>query len=158
VRAAWGKCVPGLSYFHHSALSSVFVARNVFFAKKWRLHLPGTDLPGILPFGWDDIAQHHCRLDLDSFGSVAWQPHWIDQPPGPPKIAFSVRGSEIAGTIVRAAGFDDRVATALDMDAKDLRFGCSACPPERDGTSSWMKVKYKWRDFVRFLLVFFVSQ
>ena len=36
MRAAWGKCVPGLSYFHHSALSSVFVARNVFFAKKWK--------------------------------------------------------------------------------------------------------------------------
>jgi hypothetical protein len=32
-------------------------------------------------------------------------------------------GSEIAGTIVRAAGLDDRVATPLDMDAKDLRFG-----------------------------------
>ena len=103
-------------------------------------------------FGWDDIAQHHCRLDLDSIDSVYGQePHWMDQPPDPPKIAFSARGSEIAGTIVRAAGFNDRVATALDMDAKDLRFGCSACLPQSSGTSSWTKIGYKWRDFVRFL-------
>jgi hypothetical protein len=113
-------------------------------------------------FGWDDIAQHHCKLDLDSFDSVAygWEPPWMDQPPDPPKIAFSSRGSEIACTIVRAAGLDDRVATPLDMDAKDLRFGCSACPPQRDGTS-WTKVGYKWRDFVRFLpfdCCFFFSQ
>ena len=103
-------------------------------------------------FGWDDIAQHHCRMDLDSFDSVAygWEPYWIDQPPDPPKIAFSAGGSEIAGAIVRAAGLDDRVATPLDMDANDLRFGCSACPPQRYGTS-WTKVGYKWRDFVRFL-------
>ena len=104
-------------------------------------------------FGWDDIAQHHCRLDLGSFDGVAygWEFHWMDQPPDPPKFAFSARGSEIAGTIVRAAGFDDRVATPLDMDAKDLRFGCSACPPQSSGASSWTKVGYKWRDFVRFL-------
>ena len=115
-------------------------------------------------FGWDDIAQHHCRMDLDSFDSVTfgWEPHWIDQPPDPPKIVFSAHGSEIAGTIVRAAGLDDRVATALDMDAKDLRFGCSACPAERDRASSWTKVGYKWRDFVCFLpflfFFFFLSQ
>ena len=113
-------------------------------------------------FGWDAIAQHHCRLDLDSFDSVAygWEPHWMDLPPDPPKIAFNTRGSEIAGTIVRAAGFDDRVATPLDMDAKDLRFGCSTCPPncppESSGTSSWTKVGYKWRDFVCFLPFFFL--
>ena len=104
-------------------------------------------------FGWEDIAQHHCRLDLDSFDSASyrWEPRWIDEPPDPPKIVFSVPGSEIAGTIVRAAGLDDRVATPLDMDAKDLRFGCSACPPRSSGMS-WTKVGYRWRDFVRFLL------
>jgi hypothetical protein len=46
-------------------------------------------------FGWGDIAQHHCRLDLDSFNSVAygWEPHWMDQPP----IAFSAQLSDILG-------------------------------------------------------------
>jgi len=97
-------------------------------------------------FGWDDIASHYCRLD-----SLAGEPFWYQQPmgaaPTPPKIAFSPLGSDIAGTVVRAAGLDDRVATVSDMDAKDLRFGCFTCPSQkRNGALT--KVGYNWRDFV----------
>jgi len=108
-------------------------------------------------FGWDDIAQHHCRLDLDRFdrfdtsGLLSCWEHRIDQAAGPPKIDFSVERSRIARAVVQAAGLDDRTATVLDMDAKDLRFGCSACRPERYAGYSLTKVGYKWRDWVRFL-------
>ena len=105
--------------------------------------------------GWDSIAQHQCRLDLDSFASHPyWEQQYLDVSPGLPKISFSFDKSEIAAAIVRAAGLDHRVATVSDMDAKDLRYGCSICPPEKEngnGTPSWTKDGYKWRDFVRFL-------
>lgn len=112
-------------------------------------------------FGWDAIAQHHCRLDLDWF---IGQPYGhlqqcVDHSPDPPKISFSSDLSKIAAAVVQATGLDDRVATILDMDAKDLRFGCSVCSPRKErgkGSSSWVKAGYKWRDFVRFLpLLFF---
>lgn len=113
-------------------------------------------------FGWDAIAQHHCRLDLDWF---IGQPYGhlqqcVDHSPDPPKISFSSDLSKIAAAVVQATGLDDRVATILDMDAKDLRFGCSVCSPRKErgkGSSSWVKAGYKWRDFVRFLpLLFFL--
>ncbi|KIM35789.1 hypothetical protein M413DRAFT_449606 [Hebeloma cylindrosporum] len=102
-------------------------------------------------FGWDGIAQHHCKSDL---GPHPIHPHWIRYDsqcePGPPKIDFSEKGSEIAAAVVRAAGLDDRVATVADMDvkAKDIRFGCSVCPPTKENTMPWMKRGYKWREFV----------
>jgi len=107
-------------------------------------------------FGWDDIAQHHCALDLDSFANPPTWPKYGTDPghfPDPPKITFSAVRSRIAGIVVRAAGLDDRVATASDMDAKDLRFGCSVCPPwTANGTAApWIKAGYKWREFVRSL-------
>ena len=108
-------------------------------------------------FGWDDIAQHHCKLDLNKFdrfdtsGLLSCWEHRSDQALGPPKIDFSVERSRIARAVVQAAGLDDRVATISDMDTKDLRFGCSACRLERYGASSFTKVGYKWRDFVRIL-------
>ena len=114
-------------------------------------------------FGWDAIAQHHCRLDLDWF---IGQPYGhlqqcVDHSPDPPKISFSSDLSKIAAAVVQATGLDDRVATILDMDAKDLRFGCSVCSPRKErgkGSSSWVKAGYKWRDFVRFLpLLFFFA-
>ena len=107
-------------------------------------------------FGWDNIAQHHCKLDLDRFDTsgplpLSYWEHRIDRAIGPPKIGFSVDRSKIAATIVRTAGLDDRLATVSDIDAKDLRFGCSACHLKRHGASSWTKVGYKWHDFVRFV-------
>jgi hypothetical protein len=105
-------------------------------------------------FGWDNIAQHHCNLDLDKFDTGGPSSYWqydIDRAIDPPRIYLSVDRSKIAATIVRAAGLDDRVATVSDMDAKDLRFGCSACHLKRHGASSWTNVGYKWHDFVRFL-------
>ena len=101
-------------------------------------------------FGWDDIASHHCRPD-----SFSDHPHWYHQPvehaPTSPKIVFSTRGSKAAGTTIRAAGLDDRVATVSNMDAKDLRFACLACPAKMkhlEGAPTWTKVGYRWRDFV----------
>ena len=106
-------------------------------------------------FGWDDIAQHRCRLDLDLLASRPyWEQQYLDHSSDPPKIGFSSDKSEIAAAIVRAAGLDDRVATVSDMDAKDLRFGCSVCPPKMEngnGTPYWTKAGYKWREFVRLL-------
>jgi len=114
-------------------------------------------------FGWDDIAQHHCKSDL---GLVSSNMYWIYQrveyEPGPPKIDFSAQASEIAAAVVRAAGLDDKVATVSDMDAKakDIRFGCSVCPPLKRNATSWTKGGYKWREFVRscFWLFFFFRQ
>jgi hypothetical protein len=117
-------------------------------------------------FGWDDTAQHQCRLDLGSFASRPyWEQQYINRSESfdPPKIGFSSDKSKIAAAIVRAAGLDDRVATVSDMDAKDLRFGCSVCPPRKEtgnGPPYWVKAGYKWRDFVRFLhlhYIFFAS-
>ena len=102
--------------------------------------------------GWDDIAQHHCKSDLDSLSN---NPYWIqyrvEKESGPPKIDFSMQGSGIAATVIRAAGLDDKVATASDMDTKtkDIRFGCSVCAPLKINATSWMKSGYKWREFVR---------
>lgn len=72
----------------------------------------------------------------------------------PPNIGFSAEGSKIAAAVVRAAGLDERVATVVDMGAKtkDIRFGCSICPPARRGRVSWTKAGYKCREFVRLLL------
>jgi hypothetical protein len=43
-------------------------------------------------------------------------------------MVFSADRREIAAAVVRAVGLDDTAATVSDMDAEDLRFGCSACP------------------------------
>jgi hypothetical protein len=98
-------------------------------------------------FGWDDIAQHHCRIDPFIYNSFISQQFTSD----PPKSAFSPEGSTIAAAVVQAAGLDDRIATISDMDAKDLRFGCSSCLPSKKNGVSWTRAGYKWRDFVRFL-------
>jgi hypothetical protein len=105
-------------------------------------------------FGWDDIAQHHCKPDLDLRSYSSWMP-WIqtrhvEYKPGLPKMGFHALGSEIAAAVVRAAGLNDNVATASDMDAKtkDIRFGCFICPPAKiNGT--WKMSGYKWREMVR---------
>ena len=103
-------------------------------------------------FGWEDIAQHYFRFDWNDFDHTGLYfrraKYYLDSAPSPPKLGFSARESEIAGAVVRAAGLDDRVATVSDMDAKDLRFGCSVCPPQGDGGSSWTKVGYKWPEIV----------
>lgn len=99
-------------------------------------------------FGWDDIAQHHCMdpFNTNSFGSQYFAMRTSD----PPKFAFSPLGSAITAAVVRAAGLDDRIATGSDMDAKDLRFGCSTCLPSKKN-GAWTRTGYKWRDVVRFL-------
>ena len=104
-------------------------------------------------FGWDDIAQHHCKSDINLQSYNTWN-NWIPRPvedkSGLPKIEFSALESEVAAAVVRAAGLNDKVATASDMDAKtkDIRFGCSICPPvKRCGI--WRKSGYKWRELVR---------
>jgi hypothetical protein len=99
-------------------------------------------------FGWDDIAQHQCKLDLNHFNS-SWILHHTAYKSGLPKLEFNAPRSEITAAVVRAAGLNDKVATASDMDAKttDIRFGCSICPPvKRNGT--WRKAGYKWRQLV----------
>jgi hypothetical protein len=104
-------------------------------------------------FGWDDIAQHHCKLDLDSHSRDYWVQHHLEYEPGPPKIEFSALGSEIAAAVVRAVGLNDKIATISNMDemAKDIRFGCSFCPPNYvlgSNCDSWMTVGYTWRELV----------
>jgi len=86
-------------------------------------------------FGWDDIAQHHCKSDVSSISNnMHWIYHCLEYGPGPPKIDFSAQGSEIAAAVVQVVGLDDKVATVSDMDtkAKDVRFGCSVCPPTEE--------------------------
>ncbi|KAJ3502257.1 hypothetical protein NLJ89_g8968 [Agrocybe chaxingu] len=103
-------------------------------------------------FGWDGVASHNnCRPDL--FSPAADRNQWylrrIEVSPGPPKVAFSVSGSNAARAVVEAAALDEKTATVSDMDAKDLRFECSACPAKKKvGSTSWTKPGYKWRDFV----------
>ena len=104
-------------------------------------------------FGWDDIAQHHCNLDLDLHSNdPSWIPHCAKYEPGLPKMEFSAPGSEITAAVVRAVGLNDNVATVSDMDAKtkDLRFRCDICPlvPVRR-IRTWKKAGYKWRELVR---------
>jgi hypothetical protein len=73
----------------------------------------------------------------------------VEDKPCPPKIEFNAPRSEIIAAIVRAVGLDDKVATISDMDTKtkDIRFGCSLCPPvKRNGT--WKMGGYKWREMV----------
>ena len=99
-------------------------------------------------FGWDDIAQHHCKLDFNNYN------RWFVPnltAPGPPKIEFNALGSGIAATVVRAVGLDDKLATVSDVDAKtkDIRFGCSLCPPQKKKVGNWSKSGYKWRELVR---------
>ena len=111
-------------------------------------------------FGWDDIAQHHCNLDLHS-NDPSWTPHHVKYKPGLPKLEFSAPGTEITAAVVRAVGLNDKVATVSDMDAKteDIRFGCSICPAvpvRRNGTLN--KGGYKWRELVRSCLnIYFLT-
>jgi hypothetical protein len=74
----------------------------------------------------------------------------MEHTPAPLKINFSPQGSEVAGAVVPAVGLDDRVATVSDMDAKakDVRFGCSICPPFNRNIGAWTKAGYNWRNFV----------
>jgi hypothetical protein len=148
-----GKIVQGQAPSSSSSSSSqsdaLDLATSVFTCRE------GCSAPFL--FGWDNIAQHHCKFDLDRFdtgGPLSYDSYWqdrIDRAIVSPRIDFDVDQSKIAATIVRAAGLDDRVATVSDMDAKDLRFGCSACHLKRHVDSSWTKIGYKWHDFVRFL-------
>ncbi|KAJ3504221.1 hypothetical protein NLJ89_g8050 [Agrocybe chaxingu] len=92
-------------------------------------------------FGWDEVASHECRRDTYSDSPCKE----LD----PRALKVSVHNSEVVTAIVQAVGLDDKVATIADMDAKDIRFGCSVCPSTlKDGESSWCKVGYKWREFV----------
>jgi hypothetical protein len=106
-------------------------------------------------FGWDDIAQHHCKRDLDLYSDRLWmQPRiqrHVEYKPRLQKMEFSVPRSKITAAVVRAAGLNDKVATASDMDAKtkDIRFGCSICSPVKRRNGPWEKGGYKWRDLVR---------
>ena len=94
-------------------------------------------------FGWDNIAQHHCKLD---FGLRSSNPDWIqncvDYELGPLNIAFNRHPRLIAATVVRAAGLDDKIAMVSGMDTKsrDMRFGCSVSPLLKRNTTSWVKV------------------
>jgi hypothetical protein len=53
----------------------------------------------------------------------------VEYVPAPQNILFTAQGGKIAAAVVRVTGLDERIAKASDMDAKDLHFGCSACPP-----------------------------
>jgi len=81
-------------------------------------------------FGWDDIAQHHCKMDLDHLNERLhyWELYNpFDRAHHRLRIVFDSLRSRMAAIVVRAAGLDDKVATVSDMDATDLRFGCSVC-------------------------------
>jgi hypothetical protein len=106
-------------------------------------------------FGWEGIAQHHCS-DFGSDASHYWFQHLLEDEPGPPMIEFSASGSEIAAAVVRASGLDDKVATISDMDVKtkDIRFGCSFCPPIYG--RNWMRGGYKWHELVHSSFDYFI--
>ena len=101
-------------------------------------------------FGWDGITQHQCKQELDLLRNGPYWIHRTEYKLGPPKIEFSAPGSEIAAAVVRAVGLNDKVATVSDMDmkTKDIRFGCSLCPPQKKNRI-WKMGGYKWREFVR---------
>ena len=113
-------------------------------------------------FGWDDIAQHHCKLDINLQSNSRWNLNHTLQlveeyQPGLPEMEFNALRSEVSAAVVRAAGLDDKVATVSDMDAKtkDIRFGCSICVPvKRNGI--WKKRGYKWRELVRSCLCIYI--
>ncbi|KIM36512.1 hypothetical protein M413DRAFT_31565 [Hebeloma cylindrosporum] len=124
------------------------LATAVFICKEARCVSYGS-LDSYL-FGWDDIAQHHCKPDINSVSiGLSWFPQRVEYVSTPQQISFTPQGSTVAAAVVRAAGLDERVATASDMDERDLRFACSACRPSQRGSpASWRESGYKWRDFV----------
>jgi len=63
-------------------------------------------------FGWDNIAQHHCKPDLDLVTSYGFQQH-MEHTPALPKIYFSPQGSEIAAAVVRAIGLESLMTKLL---------------------------------------------
>ena len=134
-----------------SPVDTLDLATAVFICKEAPCFSSSSSEPYL--FGWDDIAQHHCKPDLDSVSNANNPSYGIRQHVEyvyiPQKILFTAQGSKIAAAVVRAAGLDDRITKASDMDEKDLRFGCSACPLINRNIAAWTKAGYKWRDFVR---------
>jgi hypothetical protein len=97
-------------------------------------------------FGWDDVASHHClfeREGLDwsysSFPSVT-----ADSEP----LKYCPQVTRVVEKVVHLAGIDPKIATAADLDARDLRFSCGSCAIVKEGGQHY-RLGYNWRNLAR---------
>ena len=97
-------------------------------------------------FGWDDVTSHHCRFEREG---LDW-----DYSPFPSVTAdsdtlkYCPQVTRVVEKVVHLAGIDPKIATAADLDARDLRFSCGSCAAVKEGGQHYC-LGYDWRNLAR---------
>lgn len=100
-------------------------------------------------FGWDEIASHHCRTDIDGTVTIWTYHHFpINLKTAPVEFKYNPELANVVRKLAQLAGLDPATATATDFDKKNLRFGCDYCTMFKQ-SGQYYKYGYSWRDLVK---------
>ena len=100
--------------------------------------------------GFQHILTHACFSDGYSPSTTPAQHTWtyeqgVDE--ASITLSFNKNLSELVRNLVGMVGLDPQTATVADMDARQERFWCSACPAEKS-FGRWIRMGYTWRSAV----------
>ncbi|EDR07656.1 uncharacterized protein LACBIDRAFT_298005 [Laccaria bicolor S238N-H82] len=85
--------------------------------------------------GWPEASTHHCR---------GYYAHHEE-----PQTKLQVRrAAATAASIVKAAGLPVLFTTASEMDERNLRFMCAACPARHHAKNVYGKPVFTWRSAI----------
>ncbi len=96
-------------------------------------------------FGWDDIASHHCPSEREGLGWLYFSSDTSDSEP----LKYCPQLARVVEKVVHLAGIDPKIATAADLDARDLRFSCGSCAVVKESGQHYC-LGYDWRNLARF--------
>jgi len=94
-------------------------------------------------FGWDDIASHHCRPEMEGIDC----PHYYSLRIAPSELKYIPEIAVVIRRLAQLIGLDAATATATDFDKKDKRFGCEGCPYTKEH-GQYFQTGYTWRNLV----------
>lgn len=99
-------------------------------------------------FGWDDIASHHCRTEMDGTNWTYYNPQPKPKT-APVEFKYSPELAKVVRILAQLAGLDAATATPTEFDEKNLRFGCDYCTMFKQ-SGQYYRFGYSWRNLVNF--------
>ncbi|KAF8953642.1 hypothetical protein BDZ97DRAFT_2082542 [Flammula alnicola] len=98
--------------------------------------------------GYDIIATHHCKperegVEASYYYSISPSASTLLARPDE-KFTIDTTAVATARALVLCTGLDPNTTLATDMDAKDYRFTCLQCRPQK-ANGVWTRIGYSWR-------------
>jgi len=114
---------------------------------------PHSDLFPFL-FGWDDVASHHCLFESEGLN---WHYSLFPSVTADSELLkYCPQVTRVVEKVAHLAGIDPKIATAADLDARDLRFSCGSCAVVKEGGQHYC-LGYDWRNLVRSFFLYVLT-